>query len=112
MCGINMILAFSGNVHSEHFEKMMGSINHRGPDAKKHIEKGFGKSSVFLGSNRLQIIDKDENSNQPFVSKDGNYALIFNGEIYNYETLRNELLASGVRFISRSDTEVLLHWLI
>ncbi len=107
-----MILAFSGNVHTEHIQKMMSSINHRGPDAKNHIENSFGKGKVYLGSNRLKIIDKDEKSNQPFVSENSKYALIFNGEIYNFENLRNQLISKGVQFKTFSDTEVLLHWLI
>ncbi len=112
MCGISMILDFDGKARTEHLQQMMQAIKHRGPDASQHMEKPFGKGIVFLGSNRLQIIDKDNNSNQPFLSQDGRYALIFNGEIYNYENLRNELLTSGVQFKTRSDTEVLLYWLI
>lgn len=112
MCGINMILDFAGNAQSEPIQQMMNATQHRGPDAEKHIENNFGNGRVFLASNRLQVIDRDGHSNQPFVSEDGRYALIFNGEVYNFEDLRNELLAIGVLFSSRSDTEVLLHWLI
>lgn len=112
MCGINMILDFSGTVQAEHIQQMMGAVKHRGPDAESYVEKPFAKGMVFLGSNRLKIIDKDDNSNQPFVSKDGRFGLVFNGEIYNYEDLRNQLLSLGVEFSTRSDTEVLLYWLI
>ncbi len=107
-----MILDFEGNAQLEHLQQMMEAIKHRGPNASRHLEKFFGGGTLFLGSNRLQIIDKDSHSNQPFVSQDGRYALVFNGEIYNYEELRNELLAKGTRFTTRSDTEVLLYWLI
>lgn len=112
MCGINMILDFAGNAQSEHIQQMMNATQHRGPDAEKHIDTNFGNGRVFLASNRLQVIDKEAHSNQPFVSEDGRYALIFNGEVYNFEDLRNELLSTGVLFSSRSDTEVLLYWLI
>jgi len=112
MCGINMILDFSGNVQIEHIQKMMNAIEHRGPDANNSMANPFGKGTVFLGSNRLTIIDRNEDSNQPFVSQDGKYALLFNGEIYNFEELRNQLISKGVQFKTLSDTEVLLHWLM
>ncbi len=111
MCGISMILDFSGRAHSEHIQQMMGVIKHRGPDDAQHLAKPFGKGKLFFGSNRLKIIDENNDSNQPMVSRDGRYVLVFNGEIYNYEALRNELLSSGVQFSTRSDTEVLLYWL-
>ncbi len=107
-----MILDFEGKARTAHIQQMMDAIKHRGPDASQHINKRFGNGNIFLGSNRLQVIDKDEHSNQPFLSQDGRYGLIFNGEIYNYEDLRNELLSSGIQFTTRSDTEVLLYWLI
>ncbi len=112
MCGISIILDFEEKARIGHIQQMMEAIKHRGPDASQHTERPFGNGRVFLGSNRLQIIDKDNHSNQPFLSQDGRYGLIFNGEIYNYETLRNELLTSGIQFTTRSDTEVLLYWLI
>lgn len=112
MCGINMILDFSRSVRSEHIQKMMDATKHRGTDASNFIHKPFGNSNIFLGSNRLKIIDRNKTSNQPFLSQDGKYALIFNGEIYNYEDLRNELISTGVQFKTFSDTEVLLHWLM
>lgn len=112
MCGISMILDFDGYAQAKHIHPMMNAIKHRGPDDKNYLYKPFGNGKLFLGGNRLKIIDRDDNANQPFVSKDGNYALIFNGEIYNFENLRNELVAEGVVFTTRSDTEFLLHWLI
>ena len=112
MCGISAILDFTGNADSTHLLNMMGAIKHRGPDASHFIINRNNDSTLFLGSNRLKIIDKNEHSNQPFVSQDGNYVLVFNGEIYNLEELRNELLSLGVHFTTRSDTEMLMHWLI
>jgi asparagine synthase (glutamine-hydrolysing) len=112
MCGINMILDFTGRAQAEHIQQMMDATAHRGPDDSRFLEKPFGKGRVYLGSNRLKIIDNNDASNQPFVSKDNRYALVYNGEVYNFENLRNQLLSIGVPFTSRSDTEVLLHWLI
>jgi len=112
MCGISLILDFDRKAQPEQLQQMMEAIKHRGPDANDYIEKSFGAGQLFLGSNRLRIIDKDSHSNQPFASQDGRFALVFNGEIYNYEDLRNELLSSGVQFTTRSDTELLLYWLI
>ncbi len=112
MCGISMILDFDRKAQPEHIQQMMNAIKHRGPDAESFLKKPLGNGNLFLGSNRLKIIDRDNNSNQPFISADGRYTLIFNGEIYNYEDLRNELLSSGKQFITRSDTEVLLYWLV
>lgn len=112
MCGISMILDFTGTVHSEHIQKMMDVSRHRGPDARAYIGRSFGDGALLLGSNRLQIIDRENHSNQPFTSDDGRYQLVFNGEIYNSEELRNQLLSLGVQFSTLSDTEVLLHWLI
>src|SRR5690606_11272120 len=62
-----------------------------------------------LGFRRLSIIDLSEEANQPLYSTDGNIVLLFNGEIYNYEQLKAELIAKGYEFKTKSDTEVLLH---
>ena len=76
----------------------------RGPDA----EETWRDEGVFLGHRRLAILDLDARSSQPFHSRCGRYVLVFNGEIYNYEALKLQLLASGVAFRTTSDTEVLL----
>ena len=83
---------------------MVRSIRHRGPDAQ--AVRQF--SGAVLGHARLSIIDLSEAGNQPFVSDDGRYAMVFNGEIYNFKTLRKKLEDQGVRFRSETDTEVLL----
>ncbi len=86
---------------------MMEKIHHRGPDASGSIDHDYG----VLGHKRLSIIDL-EHGHQPMVSADNRYALIFNGEIYNYIELRIELQQKGVVFSTFSDTEVLLNALI
>ena len=85
---------------------MSTAIAHRGPDAAGSYEEQGPGCRVLLGHRRLSIIDLSEAANQPFV-KDG-LALVFCGEIYNYQTLQRELRAIGVSFRTTSDTEVLL----
>jgi asparagine synthase (glutamine-hydrolysing) len=83
---------------------MMHRMRSRGPDA----EGTWTGDGVVLGHRRLAIIDLESRSNQPMVSSDGRYCLVFNGEIYNYFELRNELEAQGETFRTSSDTEVLI----
>lgn len=83
-------------------------LRHRGPD-------GYGIYSdigVGLVHTRLSLIDPNPRSNQPFWSKDGRYGLVYNGEIYNYMELREQLEKRNIRFRTTSDTEVLLEGLI
>lgn len=84
------------------------TLTHRGPDASNVVQNG----AVTFGHTRLSIIDTSSQSNQPFVSDDQQYMITFNGEIYNYIALREELEAKGVCFKTNSDTEVLFQLLI
>jgi asparagine synthase (glutamine-hydrolysing) len=91
-------------------ETMNAAIYHRGPD-----DGGvFTHRQIALGHRRLSIIDLSEGGHQPMLSRDGSIAVIFNGEIYNFLELRDELRRAGREFVSSSDTEVLLasfeHW--
>lgn len=79
-------------------------MKHRGPDNTSIYENDY----CIVGHNRLSIIDLDEKSNQPFIQD--NLILIFNGEIYNYIELRKQLLDRGVKFETKSDTEVVLKY--
>jgi asparagine synthase (glutamine-hydrolysing) len=92
--------------------RALAAIAHRGPDAGVWQSFAPAGRPVHLGHRRLSIIDLSQAANQPF-HKDG-LAIVFNGEIYNYRALRAELEALGARFITTSDTEVLLeafrHW--
>ena len=83
---------------------MVKALDHRGPDANGVHQDG----PAVLGHTRLSIIDLRPESNQPFLSADGEVALVFNGEIYNYKALAEDLKASGVALRTRSDTEVIL----
>ena len=108
MCGIHLLLNPLAN-GSIAIQKMIAAASHRGPDASGIAQV---KDSVFLGSNRLKIQDLSNDSNQPFWSADEKAVLVLNGEIYNYPDLKNELLDLGHKFHTRSDTEVLLYWLM
>lgn len=111
MCGIYGVL---GNTSKEIGISMSNKLTHRGPDCEgvMHIEEEDHK--VFLGHTRLSIIDLSNKSKQPIVSLDNNYIITFNGEIYNYQELKDELVKEGAVFRTSSDTEVVLvsyiHW--
>lgn len=103
MCGITGIIGQKAN--STNVLQMLGSQKHRGPDFTDYYVED---SKVALGHNRLSIIDLSSNANQPFTSDDGNFVLVFNGEIYNYIELKKEL-QHKYQFKTKSDTEVLLN---
>ncbi|SFN32834.1 asparagine synthase (glutamine-hydrolyzing) [Salegentibacter flavus] len=102
MCGIAGIIG-TGE-HSSSLEKILKTQSHRGPD---HTGRYIDKAFAALGHNRLSIIDLSPEAHQPFSDETGRFQLVFNGEIYNYKELRQEL-ASGYIFRTKSDTEVLL----
>ena len=85
-------------------KNMTDTIIHRGPDDADYYADG----SISLGFRRLSIIDL-EGGRQPILNEDGSKVLIFNGEIYNYQDLRTDLLEKGHLFTTKSDSEVLLH---
>ena len=109
MCGITGQINFNKTpVLKKNIQSMTDIIAHRGPDAEGfYIHKNVG-----FGHRRLSIIDLSDRSNQPMISEDKNYILVFNGEIYNFKYLRNELMKKGMKFKTNSDTEVLLNSLI
>jgi asparagine synthase (glutamine-hydrolysing) len=91
---------------------MCAQLLHRGPDDGGQWRSAQGQ--CVLGHRRLAIIDLDPRSNQPMLTPDQRYAIVFNGEIYNFKALRRQLEAAGLVFRTESDTEVLLagyaHW--
>jgi asparagine synthase (glutamine-hydrolysing) len=111
MCGLNLIVDFRGNVGEASIRQMNVATQHRGPDGSFSTQVPLNNAQVFLGHNRLKIIDLSNDSNQPFFSRDKRYVLIFNGEIYNYRQLKAQLPATQ-HWKTNSDTEVLLYWLI
>lgn len=106
MCGICGVLALDGplNLPAETPERMIGVMTHRGPD-----EFGAWRDrSAFLGHARLSIIDL-ESGQQPMTADAGRYWITFNGEIFNYPELTEQLVELGYNFRTRCDTEVILH---
>src|SRR4051812_1246542 len=105
MCGIAGLLATTGAPPTwSELGAMAAALRHRGPD-----ETGALRSNrVGLAHTRLSIIDL-ESGQQPIENEDGSLHIVFNGEIFNYLELREELLALGHRFRTKSDTEVIVH---
>ncbi len=105
MCGICGVVNFNNNpVEESGIRKMMVSMKHRGPDD----EGIFTDGSTGLGFVRLSILDLSQAGHQPMHSRDERYVIVYNGEIFNYIELREELEPKGYSFRTRSDTEVLL----
>ncbi|MCM8541571.1 MAG: asparagine synthase (glutamine-hydrolyzing), partial [Lentisphaeraceae bacterium] len=112
MCGIAGFISkneFPDNAQ-EIITRMTSTLKHRGPDKQDVYLSPNVKSA--LGHTRLSIIDLSETGNQPMVSPCDRYSLVFNGEIYNYKALREELISEGELFKGASDTEVLFKALI
>ncbi|WP_139652622.1 asparagine synthase (glutamine-hydrolyzing) [Raoultibacter phocaeensis] len=105
MCGFaGYVITKSANDPQRIIELMGDRIKHRGPDGAGYYVDG----EVALAHRRLSIIDL-EGGSQPMYNEDGSMVLVFNGEIYNYRELREELLACGHAFTTESDSEVILH---
>lgn len=106
MCGIHLIWGKSAN--KEAVRSLMSQSHYRGPDQEAAMSPWPG---LWVGVNRLKILHPGPDADQPFWSVDGKSLLIWNGEIYNYKSLRNLLKKMGVDFITDCDTEVLMHWI-
>ena len=105
MCGICGIILKDGKKVSLNILKSMADrMVHRGPDDSGY----FLQDNMGFGFRRLSIIDLD-NGGQPMINNNNTIAIIFNGEIYNYNSLRENLLKKGYSFTTKSDTEVILH---
>ncbi len=101
MCGI---CGFTGKSDEKVLEKMMDVIRHRGPDGGgKYVD-----DNVSLGFRRLAIIDLN-NGDQPMFNEERDKVIVFNGEIYNYKELKEELIKKGHIFRNNSDTECIIH---
>jgi asparagine synthase (glutamine-hydrolysing) len=116
MCGIAGFIDFKKRLNEEQLREitqlMTDSLQHRGPD-----DEGIWvepSKNITLGHRRLAILDLSPLGHQPYLSDDHNHILVYNGEIYNFKDIQQELRKNGISFKSQSDTEVLLkaliHW--
>ena len=110
MCGIAAIYAYhpaSLEVDRNELRRIRDFQEKRGPDGKGEF---FSKDNrVALGHRRLAIIDLSDNAAQPLTNEDNSIWLVFNGEIYNYQELRENLIKDGHCFRSQTDSEVIIH---
>jgi asparagine synthase (glutamine-hydrolysing) len=110
MCGIFGFVSHKSEAipEKDRLRETANLMQHRGPDARGfHVEPG-----IALVHTRLSLLDLSERGNQPLWDRENRYALIYNGEIYNFKDLRDELTKSGVQFDTTCDTEVLLQGLL
>lgn len=109
MCGIAGVIDSGNNSRNTYdlLKKMSDVITHRGPDSDGQWLSDNRKCG--LSFRRLAIIDLSENGNQPMHSPDGRYHIVFNGEIYNHNVLRQELISKGYKYHSNTDTETILY---
>ncbi len=106
MCGLTAIIDLRGGVPLRQcISRMTDTLVHRGPDDDGYLVE----ENIALGFRRLSILDLDQTGHQPMTSLDGQMTIVFNGEIYNYIELRQQLESRGYRFRSTGDTEVLLN---
>src|SRR5437588_7956058 len=105
MCGIAGIIRWQpAALQPDEIDRMTSAISHRGPDGVGFLRR----DGVALGHRRLAIIDP-ELGHQPMADEEENLWVIYNGEMYNFPELRDELAGRGHRFVTRSDTEVVIH---
>ena len=106
MCGITGLMAFNiaGGFHMINLQKAIDQLSKRGPDAQGSILE----DRVGLGHRRLAVIDPSPEANQPMSDSTGRYAIVYNGEVYNFGEIKQELESKGVVFKTLSDTEVVL----
>lgn len=106
MCGIAGIFNLNGEpVSPVLLRKMTDAISHRGPDGEGFYIDSF----IGLGHRRLSILDLSPSGHQPMITNDKQFAITYNGEIYNFQELKSELKSLGYTFKSKTDTEVVLY---
>ena len=106
MCGLTGYLDFHQQTEPGVLARMTDALSHRGPDARGELEIELPNSQLGLGHRRLSVIDLSAGANQPMVR--GQLSIIYNGEIYNYKELQQELRKAGVQFRTAGDTETIL----
>ena len=114
MCGIVGFVGTADFLNKEQLHRMSALVIHRGPDASGHFFRRSEQHTVGLGHRRLSIIDITAQANQPMISPDGRYVMVYNGEVYNFRELRTEIEqyakthAQSIEWRTSSDTEVVL----
>jgi len=124
MCGIFGFFSSSRKITTYEIQETLKALHHRGPDnsgvvsfdhtnAKFKIQNSRllpdGEWSFVFAHTRLSIIDLSEAANQPMCNEDGSVWIVYNGEIYNFKEIREELIKKGHTFISRTDAEIIIH---
>src|SRR5581483_3464306 len=107
MCGFVAVIS-PDQLQPDVLDAMRDRLAHRGPDGARSWLTRTPRAILGLGHRRLSIIDLTHAADQPMFDASGDLALVYNGEIYNYVELREELRAAGRAFSTQSDTEVLL----
>lgn len=107
MCGISGFIDYNHTSSNEMLRSMNRTLAHRGPDGEGYFFEENNLFQLGLGHRRLSIIDLTNAGHQPMIYK--HLTIVFNGEMYNYAEVKNELVQSGHTFESHSDTEVILH---
>ena len=106
MCGIAGYISINNSFSKEQLKEAVSCIKHRGPDAEGFYFSPDGK--VGLGHRRLSVLDLSSGGNQPMFSTTGRYCIVFNGEVYNFAELKEQLTDKGLSLKTTSDTEVIL----
>ena len=108
MCGITGFIEFNSKLDDlEILNKMVSSLHHRGPNDRGSEVVELNNSIIGLGQKRLSILDLSPLGHQPMHYK--NLSIVYNGEVYNFKEIKEELLNLGHEFNSDSDTEVIIH---
>ena len=107
MCGILGKISLTEKIDASLMKRALDLMIHRGPDADGVWMNS--SENIWFGHRRLSILDLSELGTQPMVSFDGKLVIVFNGEIYNFKSIKNDLRKKGYIFRSESDTEVLLN---
>ncbi len=102
MCGI---CGFQGFEDKKLIKAMNDKLHHRGPDQEGY----YTNKNIMLGHRRLNIIDLTETGRQPTYNEDESIHIVYNGEIYNFQEIKEELESKGHKFYSKTDTEVVVH---
>lgn len=108
MCGISGYINFNEPLSDQVIRDMTDQLSHRGPDAAGYFTETVSGYQLSFGHRRLSIIDLSSHANQPLISNDNKYVIVFNGEIYNYNEIKDDLRSKGHSFSTQSDTEVIV----